>query len=116
MRETFHLVPADVWLASDAETAYEASSLEPEGFIHCTDGEAPLGVTFDRYYAEDPRQFLALTVDLDALDVAWRYDVPGSPYPHIYGPIPRAAVLGVSRVARDRGGRFAGLSLAGPRP
>ena len=64
---------------------YAAASLATEGFIHCTDGVGPLAVTFDRYYAADPRPFLALTVDLDALDVPWRYDVPGSPYPHIYG-------------------------------
>jgi uncharacterized protein (DUF952 family) len=112
MRETFHLVPEAVWTTSDPGTAYEAASLEGEGFIHCTDGVAPLGVTFDRYYADDPRPFLALTLDLDALDVPWRYDVAGSPYPHIYGPIARTAVLDVSRVERDAVGRFAGLSPA----
>jgi uncharacterized protein (DUF952 family) len=112
MRETFHLVPDAVWATSDPATAYEAASLEAEGFIHCTDGVVALGVTFDRYYADDPRPFLALTLDLDRLDVPWRYDVPGSPYPHIYGRIARVAVVGVSRVERDDAGRFAGLSPA----
>ena len=112
MRETFHLVPDAAWTTSDPASAYEAASLEAEGFIHCTDGVAPLIVTFDRYYANDPRPFLALTLDLDALDVPWRYDVAGSPYPHIYGPIGRVAVLDVSRVERDAAGRFAGLSPA----
>ena len=50
-----------------------------------------------------------LTLDLDALDVPWRYDVPGSPYPHIYGPIERSAIVAVSRVDRAPDGRFAGL-------
>ena len=112
MRETFHLVAEVAWSAADPLTAYEASSLEVEGFIHCTDGVAALGATFDRYYATDPRAFLALTVDLDALDVPWRYDVEGSPYPHIYGPIERSAIAGVSRVDRSADGRFAGLSPA----
>lgn len=110
MRETFHLVPDEVWVVSDPGGPYEAASLESDGFTHCTDGVAALGVTFDRYYAADPRLFLALTLDLDALDVPWRYDVPDSPYPHIYGPIRREAVVAASRVARAPDGRFARLA------
>ncbi|MEP6638381.1 MAG: DUF952 domain-containing protein [Chloroflexota bacterium] len=109
MRETYHLVPEAVWSATDSVTPYVAASLEPEGFVHCTDGIDPLGVTFDRYYATDARPFLALTIDLDALEAPWRYDIPGSPYPHIYGPISRSAVLGVSHVERTPEGTFAGL-------
>ena len=112
MRETFHLVPQDVWTAADPATAYQAASLATEGFIHCTDGVSALGETFDRYYAADPRPFLALTLDLDALDVPWRYDVEGSPYPHIHGSIDRSAIVGISRVDRSADGRFAGLSPA----
>ena len=112
MRETFHLVPAAVWSATDPAAPYEAASLEDEGFIHCTDGVAALGETFDRHYAADPRPFLALTLDLDTLDVPWRYDVPGSPYPHIYGPIDRSAIVGIRRVDRAADRRFAGLTPA----
>lgn len=116
MRVTFHLVPAEAWASArgdlDAGRPYAHPSLASEGFIHCTDGEDALGVTFDRYYAADARGFVALTVDLDVLGVPWRYDVAGSPYPHIYGPIPRAAVLAEARVDRDPDGRFAGLTRA----
>lgn len=110
MHETFHLVADATWAAADHETAYAAASLDEEGFIHCTDGVEALGATFDRYYAADRRAFLALTLDLDALDVPWRYDVARSPYPHIYGPIARSAVRAVSRVDRAPDGRFAGLT------
>jgi uncharacterized protein (DUF952 family) len=109
MRPTFHLVPAAVWDATDRTRPYEAASLGDEGFIHCTDGEDALGATFDRHYGDDPRSFVALTVDLDALDVPWRFDDPGSPYPHIYGPIRPAAVVEVAAVLRGPDGRFAGL-------
>ncbi len=112
MRETFHLVPADVWNAADADEPYVAASLASEGFVHCTDGVDALGVTFDRYYAAHPRPFLALTLDLDALDVPWRYDVPGSPFPHVYGAIRRAAISAVSQVMRELDGRFLGLAAA----
>jgi uncharacterized protein (DUF952 family) len=110
MRATFHLVPEAIWTDPGRAEPYAAASLASEGFIHCTDGLEPLGVTFDRFYAEDPRPFLALTVDLDVLDVPWRYDKPGSPYPHVYGPIRQVAVLAISRLERDGDGRFAGLT------
>jgi uncharacterized protein (DUF952 family) len=105
-RPTFHLLPADEWRASDPGAPYEAASLAHEGFIHCTDGVSALGATFDRYFRTDPRPFVALTVDLDAVDAPWRYDVPGSPYPHVYGPIPRVAIVAVSPVMRAADGRF----------
>ena len=110
MRETFHLVPAAVWVATDPTEHYVATSLATEGFAHCTDGIVALGETFDRHYALDARAFVALTLDLDALDAPWRYDAPGSPYPHIYGSIVPSAILGTSRVERDQAGRFAGLA------
>ena len=112
MRSTYHLVPVEVWAAASDAEPYAAGSLATEGFIHCTDGLAPLGVTFDRYYAGDARPFLALTLDLGALTVPWRYDVPGSPYPHLYGPIGHAAIVAVERVRRSPDGRFAGLEPA----
>jgi uncharacterized protein (DUF952 family) len=110
MRETYHLVAEEIWAAADIGASYEAASLVSEGFTHCTDGVAALAVTFDRYYAADLRPFLALTLDLDALDVPWRYDVPGSPYPHIYGAISRTAIRVVDRVERQPDGRFGGLT------
>jgi uncharacterized protein (DUF952 family) len=62
--------------------------------------------TANRHYSGDAGPFVVLTVDLDALDVPWRYDDPGSPYPHIYGPITRAAILGAIPIERDGDGRF----------
>ena len=74
-------------------------------------GSAPLSVTFDRYYAADPRPFLALTVDLDALDVPWRYDAPGLAVPaHLRDDRPGARSSSVHAVARDDEGRFYSLS------
>ncbi len=109
MRETYHLSPR---LAGPDDVAgsgagwYEAASLADEGFVHCTDGLAELRLTFDRHFRDDPQPFVALTIDLDAIDVPWRYDVPGSPYPHIYGPIPLAAIGVIFDVIRTRTGRF----------
>lgn len=109
MRPTFHLIPVVVWDAADADTPLVRESLDDEGFIHCTDGPDALIATAERHYRDDPRDFLALTVDLDAVSSPWRYDDPGKPYPHIYGPIDRAAIVDVTPVSRAVDGRFLGL-------
>jgi uncharacterized protein (DUF952 family) len=117
MRETYHLSPRVAWLAYVAGSGagrYEADSLADEGFVHCTDGLAELRLTFDRHFRDDPRPFVALTIDLDAIDVAWRYDTPGSPYPHIYGPIQLAAIRSTFDVIRTRTGRFERLQPSMP--
>ena len=110
MRPTFHLIPIEVWAILDPAAPLVRESLETEGFIHCTDGADELIATAERHYRDDPRPFLALSLDLDAVTSPWRYDEPGKPYPHIYGPIDRAAILGVVPVERDPDGRFRRLA------
>ena len=106
MRTTFHLVAEPVWAALDAAGPYTHASLADEGFIHCTDGAANLRDTANRYYGDDPRPFLVLTVDLDAAGSPWRIDDPGRPYPHVYGPIARSAILAIRPMPRSVDGRF----------
>ena len=109
MRETFHLVPAAVWEAADP--AAVCGRVARDRRVHPLHGRRRTAGRHVRpLLRDDPRPFLALTLDLDALGVPWRYDVPGSPYPHIYGPIDRSAVRGVSRVERAPDGRFSGLA------
>lgn len=109
MRPTYHMVPAEAWAASDPDAPYEASSLVSEGFVHCTDGESELLATANRHYADDPRAFVALTVDLDAAGSPWRIQDEAGIYPHIHGPIERSAILGRVRLLRDATGRFIGF-------
>jgi uncharacterized protein (DUF952 family) len=106
MSRTFHLVPRPAWEAADPAEPYTAPSLAAEGFIHCTDGVDAMVATADRFYADDPRDFLVLTIDLDRTGSPWRYDDPGSPYPHVYGPIDRGAIRAVVPLPRGPDGRF----------
>jgi uncharacterized protein (DUF952 family) len=106
MPTTYHIVPARRWAAADITEPYGAPSLEAEGFIHCTDGETGIVETADRLYATDPESFLVLTVDLDRLDVPWRYDDRARVFPHVYGPIARAAIVDVRPIGRAPDGRF----------
>ena len=112
MRTTFHLVATDVWRDADPRAAYAAPSLADEGFIHCTDGEAELLATADRHYRDDPRSFVVLTVDLDAVGSPWRIEDARRIYPHVFGPIARQAILVVRRVLRAADGRFTAIGEA----
>ena len=71
---------------------YRPEAFEREGFVHCTDGLAHLLVPANAYYRDDPRPYLALEIDLDAVAAPARFDDEACRYPHIYGPIDVAAV------------------------
>jgi hypothetical protein len=106
VRPTFHLAPVDAWSARDGDDPYRAPSLDVEGFIHCTDGAAAMVETANRFYAADPRAFVVLTLDLDALSVPWRYDDPEQRFPHVYGALDPAAVMAVTTIPRTADGTF----------
>jgi len=106
MATTYYLVPAERWAASDLTRPYVAPSLEGEGFIHCTDGEAGIVASANRFYVAEPGPFVVLTVELDRLEAPWRYDDPDRRFPHVYGPIDQAAIVDVRRIRRAPDGRF----------
>lgn len=113
-RLTQHLVPAEVWGDADPIAPYAAASLAEEGFIHCTDGDAELLRTAERHYRADPRAFLALTIDLDAVSAPWRMEDAARIYPHVFGLIERSAITNVRVLVRDSDGQFLGLQTSDP--
>lgn len=106
MRPTYHLVPAAFWEAQEPDRPYEAASLAMEGFVHCTDGAAELVATANHHYRDDERAFLVLTIDLDATGSPWRIEDERGIYPHVFGPIERAAILRSVPAPRDAVGLF----------
>jgi len=104
----FHVATRADWDAARAAGRYEVSSrgrtLAEEGFIHASTHEQLPG-TLERFYGDlDPASLVVLELDVDALAAAGspvRYEpVPGAraPFPHVYGPIPVAAVIGAHPV------------------
>jgi uncharacterized protein (DUF952 family) len=106
---TLHLCPAEVWNAQKNAETYLPEAFALDGFIHCTDGDGELVAVGNRYYKADAREFVVLSVDLGANDSKWIYEDPARIFPHIYGPIAPAAVVGIRQVLRDGEGTFTGI-------
>ena len=105
-RETLHLVPEAVWDAHDPVEPYLPAAYADDGFVHCTDGDDEMVAVANRFYRDDARPFLLLTLDLDRTGSPWRFDDLSGIYPHVYGPIDPSSVLEVRRMVRDEDGRF----------
>ena len=109
-RPTLHLVPEAVWEAHDPSRPYLPAAYREDGFVHCTDGDEEMVAVANRFYRDDPRPFLILTLDLERTGSPWRFDDPGQRYPHVYGPIDPASVIEVRRMARDADDAFVGIT------
>jgi uncharacterized protein (DUF952 family) len=78
---------------------YRAASLDVEGFVHCSDF-GTVHLPANRLFA-GRTDLVLLVIDPARLDVPlrWEEGSPPSPdgvwFPHVYGPIPAAAVVGV---------------------
>jgi len=80
----------DHWSAGQ----YRPPSLDEEGFVHCSTPEQILDVAARFYAGRDDLHLLCLDADRLAAEV--RYEALGEatePYPHVYGPVDRDAVV-----------------------
>jgi uncharacterized protein (DUF952 family) len=88
----YHIVLPEAWRAFTGDL-YRAASLETEGFIHCSFAEQ-LETVIGRYYS-DADTIIVLEIDTDKL-MSRLVNEPSTNreiYPHIYGPINRAAIV-----------------------
>ncbi|HEV7666081.1 MAG TPA: DUF952 domain-containing protein [Chloroflexota bacterium] len=100
-RTTYHLVPDEEWTATDPSLPYTPAAFGHDGFVHCTDGAADLAATANRFFADFQGDLLVLTLDTARLTSPVRYEDPARIYPHVYGPIERAAIIRLQRMQRD---------------
>jgi uncharacterized protein (DUF952 family) len=111
MTELFHITERTAWEVALPTGEYRTStrgvSLEEEGFIHCSLRHQVRGVA-EMFYS-DVDDLVLLVIDSDRLTAPLKYEPPApgaEPYPHIYGPLPTAAVIEVIKVSRDADGRL----------
>jgi uncharacterized protein (DUF952 family) len=101
---TYHLA---LQAELEAQTpTYAPSTFQQEGFIHTTRRREHLHEVANRYYQNDPRLYVVIAIELAALTVMWRYDLPNDEYPHLYGTIPRYAIVHTEPISRASDGAF----------
>jgi uncharacterized protein (DUF952 family) len=101
----FKIVHAEEWAAVD--DSYGGSEKDrADGFLHFSTAEQLMG-TLTRYYA-DAHDLVLAAVDADALGDAlkWEPSRDGALFPHLYAPLPRAAVKWVKPITCDAQGQF----------
>lgn len=105
-RVTLHLAPAAYYHACDRDAPYVPQAFAQDGFIHCTDGAADLAAVGNRYYRDEPGDFVVLVIDVSKVRPRVVYEDAARIYPHIYGPLNRDAILAVLPAARTTVGTF----------
>lgn len=112
MTHVLHLTELERWTS---EGDIEAESLRTQGFVHASPDASALLAVADALYTEATDPMVVLVIDTESVgaDVRWEAADPAPPpgvepgllFPHIYGPVPRAAVVEVRYLRRDPWGR-----------
>lgn len=109
----YHIAAAADWAQARHDGEYRISTrgrtLEQEGFIHASTA-AQVAQVANAFYRGHPAPLVLLVLDPARLGAEVRWEaVPGSavPFPHIYGPVPAAAVVRHVPLEPGPDGRFA---------
>lgn len=108
-----HLCGADEWRRAQRAGEHVPESLQATGFVHLST-PAQVHLPANRLYA-GRTDLMLLRVDAARLasPVRWEPGLPTDPegmvFPHLYGPLPVAAVIGVTAYLPGPDGRFAPL-------
>jgi uncharacterized protein (DUF952 family) len=122
----YHLAPSSALRRDLRGDTYAPPSLAAEGFIHCTATPAlTLQVAID-YFAKLAEPLLVLAIDPAKLRARLVFEAPapiagggtahlasGVTFPHLYGALDLAAVVGAAELRRD-GDAFAWPAAFGP--
>ncbi|SEH83898.1 Uncharacterized conserved protein, DUF952 family [Mycolicibacterium rutilum] len=109
-----HLCSKDEWRAALADGEHRPVSLTANGFVHLSTPEQ-VHLPANRLYA-GRTDLVLLRIDSARLSspIRWEAGVPTDPaemvFPHLYGPLPTAAVIRVTSYLPGADGRFAPLS------
>ncbi len=103
----YHILSQADWAAAQTEGVYHPTSLETEGFIHCSAGCQVLRTANHYYAGRDDLLVLCIVVDRVQADIHYEDTAGlGMDFPHIYGPLNLDAVDQVLPLALDPSGNF----------
>ena len=110
----YHLALSAEWHAAGGyETSTRGVSLADQGYTHCSFADQVQRIA-DLFYT-DRDDVILLTIDPALLSAPVRVEQVGdAAFPHVYGPIDRAAVVRAEPVSRGTDGRLAAERLAIP--
>lgn len=104
----YKIVSNDEWLKAEKTGIFAGAAVDlADGFIHFSTAEQVAETANKHFKGQD--NLLLVAVDEDALDEeALRYEVSrgGAFFPHLYGNLFLAAVVGVSPFTADKEGIF----------
>jgi uncharacterized protein (DUF952 family) len=95
----YKILTADQWAQFEADGVFHGAPVDvADGYIHLSAADQLQG-TLDKHFAGQSGLVIA-EVDLIALgrSVKWEVSRGDAPFPHVYAPLPMAAVLGVTAV------------------
>jgi uncharacterized protein (DUF952 family) len=105
-----HIIDAETWAQAKRSGEIRPPSLAAQGFAHCSD-PGTVHIPANAHYA-GRTDLLLLVIDPARLNVPVRWETGDPPhpaglwFPHIYGPIPLAAVVAAHDFPPGPKGRF----------
>lgn len=101
----FKICPAPLWHESQRRGRFDGAPVDlADGYIHFSTG-TQLAETARRHFADqDDLVLLAVPADVLGEALRWEPSRGGALFPHLYGPLPVAAVTAVHRLERGADG------------
>jgi uncharacterized protein (DUF952 family) len=103
----YKIVPAEIWRQAESDGVFHGAGIDlADGFIHLSTAQQTRR-TAELYFAGQTGLAL-IAVDAEALGAALRYEPSrdGALFPHLYGPLPLAAVEATYALTLDGQGQF----------
>ncbi|MGK7886416.1 MAG: DUF952 domain-containing protein [Crocosphaera sp.] len=113
----FHITTLENWQKAQLKNEYKSTSLEKEGFIHCSN-KSQVIIIANTFY-RDYEQLIVLEINPNKLlaEVKWESPVHPNPnldnnindtekFPHVYGTINLDAVEKIIYLCKDDQGLF----------
>ena len=108
----YHITSQSQWQHAQQLGDYQPSSLQSEGFIHCSTRRQVL-LTANRFF-NNQTDLVLLGIDPNLVEATIRDDAADDDFfPHIYGPLNLNAVLYVWELIPDACGTFTTLPKIG---
>ncbi len=102
-RMIYKIVSAAEWSDAELTQVFVGSAADRrDGFIHLSTGSQVRGTAARHFAGQDDLRLVV--VSPAALDIRWEPSRDGALFPHLYGPLPLAAVRAVHVLRLDEAG------------